>query len=186
MMKFKSVLLLLFVNLVMLTSCKKEDPVIPNEEEVITNVNYTLTPDGGGIPVVLSFQDLDGDGGMLPTITGGNLTTNTSYKGVLELFNEQATPIENVNPEILAEAEDHQFFFQTSVSGLTVAYDDQDANNNPLGLKTTLTTTDAGSGTITITLRHEPNKSASGVAGGDISNAGGETDIEVSFAIDVQ
>ncbi|HBK71516.1 MAG TPA: type 1 periplasmic binding fold superfamily protein, partial [Flavobacteriaceae bacterium] len=35
-------------------------------------------------------------------------------------------------------------------------------------------------------LRHEPNKSASGVSDGDITNAGGETDIEVIFNITVQ
>ncbi|MFT7376933.1 MAG: hypothetical protein ACI88Z_000758, partial [Sphingobacteriales bacterium] len=56
----------------------------------------------------------------------------------------------------------------------------------PLGLQTTITTTDVGNGTLTVILRHEPNKSASGVANGDISNAGGETDIEVTFNITVQ
>ena len=33
-----------------------------NEEEVITTMTVTLVPDGGGTEIVLSFQDLDGDG----------------------------------------------------------------------------------------------------------------------------
>jgi len=69
---------------------------------------------------------------------------------------------------------------------LSVAYDDKDANGNPVGLSSILTTGDAASGSITITLRHEPAKSASGVSNGDITNAGGETDIEVIFPINVQ
>jgi hypothetical protein len=39
---------------------------------------------------------------------------------------------------------------------------------------------------LKITLRHEPNKKASGVVGGSITNAGGETDIEVSFDVEVK
>ena len=37
-----------------------------------------------------------------------------------------------------------------------------------------------------MTLRHEPAKDASGVAAGDITNAGGETDIEVTFDVTVE
>ena len=35
-------------------------------------------------------------------------------------------------------------------------------------------------------LRHEPDKSAAGVSSGDITNAGGETDIEVSFNVIIE
>ena len=37
------------------------------------------------------------------------------------------------------------------------------------------------SATMTVILRHEPNKAGAGVSDGDITNAGGETDIEVTF-----
>ena len=50
----------------------------------------------------------------------------------------------------------------------------------------TLTTGDAASGNITIILRHEPVKDAEGVSDGDITNAGGETDISVTFPVVVQ
>ena len=43
----------------LLTSCDKDDPVIPNEEELITTVNYTLTSSDGQDVVLLSFVDLD-------------------------------------------------------------------------------------------------------------------------------
>lgn len=184
---------LLFVagmfSLLFLTSCEKdepEDPIIPNEEEVITTLNFILTPDGGGAPVVLSFQDLDGDGGNAPTITEGTLDASTIYSGSLELLNELESPPEDITEEVGEEALEHQFFFQTSVSGISIAYDDMDEDGNPIGISTILTTNETGLGTVTVILRHEPNKDASGVSTGDITNAGGETDIEVTFNVEVQ
>lgn len=168
------------------SACVKDDPVIPNEAEVITTLRYTLTADSVGIPIVLSFQDLDGDGGNAPVISGGTLAANTTYTASLELLNEIASPAENITDEIAAEAEAHQFFFQTTLNGLTVNYDDADADGNPIGIATTVTTGNAESGTLTIILRHEPSKTATGVANGDLTNAGGETDIQVTFTVDVQ
>ncbi len=170
------------------TACDKDDPIIiPNGGELITTLNYTLTPTAGGAATTLSFRDLDGDGGNTPTITGGTLSANQTYSGTLELLNESITPTENITEEIEEEDEAHQFFFQTSISDLSIIYGDQDADGNPVGLSSTLNTGGTtSSGSLTIILRHEPNKSASGVSDGDIANAGGETDIEVTFPIDVQ
>ena len=100
------------MSMLLFTGCKKDDPVIPNEEEVITTLNYTLIPSDGGTPVVLSFQDLDGDGGDPPVITGGTLAMNTTYNGSLELLNETETPPGDITEEVEEEADEHQFFFQ--------------------------------------------------------------------------
>lgn len=168
------------------TACEKDDPEIVNEEEVITSLIYILTPENGGAPVVFSFQDLDGDGGAAPTITTGNLAANTTYIGAIELLNQTETPAEDITEEIREEDEEHQFFFSSTVSGLNIAYDDKDENDNPIGLATRLTTGGAADGTMTIILRHEPDKDAADVAAGNIANAGGETDIEVTFDVSVQ
>jgi len=188
MKKLKTVITTVLLVTFVLSSCKKkkDDPIIPNEEEVITSLNYTLSPNGGGTPVVLSFQDLDGDGGNAPIITGGTLDSNKTYTGSLVLLNEQENPAGDITAEILEEDEDHQFFFKTNIAGLTVAYSDQDEDGNPVGLQSTATTAGTGNGTVTVILRHEPNKSATGVVNGDITNAGGETDIEVTFNVTVQ
>lgn len=169
------------------SACEKDDPEIHNEEEVITTLIYTLVPSTGGDLVVLSFRDLDGDGGDVPVITGGTLAANSSYSASLSLLNEAESPAENINEEIEEEAEEHQFFFQAN-GGLnaTIAYSDKDANDQPLGISTTLTTGDASQGQLTIILRHEPAKSAEGVADGNVANAGGETDIEATFDITIQ
>lgn len=189
MKKINLLLVIGLLSILCITSCKKdepEDPIIPNEEEVITTLNFTLTPDGGGAPVVFTFQDLDGDGGNPPVVTDGVLDVNSTYTGSLELLNELESPAEDITTEVQDEAEEHQFFFESSLSGINISYDDLDVNGNPIGLNTILNTDGLASGTIIITLRHLPNKDAVGVSSGDITNAGGETDIEVVFNVEVQ
>ena len=184
-MKRNSLILALLISIALIFSACKPDPVDPHEEELITTVIYTLTPDGGGSTVTLTWKDLDGDGGDPAVITGGTLAANTTYTGAIELLNESETPAEDITEEIMEEDEEHQFFFQTDIADLTIAYNDVDADNNPVGLSSILTTGAAGTGSITIILRHEPAKDATGVSDGDITNAGGETDIEVSIPVDV-
>jgi len=182
----RSLICLLSFGILFLTSCEKDEPDPPNQEEVITTLTYTLTPADGGETVVLSFRDLDGDGGNAPEISGGTLSANTTYEGVLNLLNETESPAESITDEIQEEADEHQFFFTSTLPGLSFVYLDQDDNGAPLGLSSALTTDNEADGSITVILRHEPNKSATGVADGDITNAGGETDIEVTFPVDVQ
>lgn len=184
---FKYLLLLSVACLVLFNSCKDKDPddglII---DELITTLNYTLTSTSGDV-VSFSFSDPDGDGGDAPIITGGTLKANTTYTGEIELKNVSASPPEDITPEILAEAEEHQFFFSKSNDlNVALSYGDQDINGNPLGLNSFAITSDASSGTITIILRHQPAKNASGVSAGDITNAGGDTDIEVTFDVTIQ
>ncbi len=177
---------LITASLLCLSSCDDDDPVIPNDEELITTLTYTLSPTNGGADVVLSFSDLDGDGGNPPIITGGTLANNTTYTGTLALSNESESPAEDITAEIRAESEDHQFFFSDAGTNITIEYADEDPAGNPVGLITDVSTGDADVDVLTITLRHLPEKTASGVAAGDITNAGGETDIEVTFQVIVQ
>ena len=177
-----------FIAFAAVLSCNdSDDPIIINEEEVITTVTATLTPVGGGTIITLQSRDLDGDGPNVPVITiSGNLAPNTTYSGAIEVLNETVTPAENITEEVEEEGDEHQFFFTPTNSVVTVAYADMDINGDPIGIEFTLTTTNASSGNLTVTLIHEPNKNAAGVSSGDITNAGGETDAEATFAIGVQ
>lgn len=177
----------IFIPIVIITlnACHK-DPHIHNEEELITSVIYNLTPVGGGNEIVMTFKDPDGDGGIPPTITGGILAQNTSYNARITLLNESVSPVIDITDEVENEGTSHQFFFTTTIPGLTINYADLDKNGKPLGILSTINTTSGGQGFIKIVLRHNPDKNASGVALGVITNAGGETDIEVSFPVSVQ
>jgi hypothetical protein len=178
-----------FFLLVLIISCSPDENENENEEEVITTVTYQLTPISGGTPVTLSFQDKDGNGGQAPIIKGGVLAKDVEYNGVLTFLNESSSPAVNITEEVLEEGADHQVFFTADagiINAIEYAYLDNDSNGKPIGLKTLLKTKAAGSGNFGIILRHKPNKNAAGVSEGDSKNAGGETDIEVSFPLEIK
>ncbi|PPK85966.1 hypothetical protein CLV84_2880 [Neolewinella xylanilytica] len=180
--------ILLFLCVLTVFACgNDDDPIIPNEEEIITDLVYVLTPADSGSMVTMTFSDPDGDGAQEAQITvSDSLMANTTYSGVLALTNasDPANP-ENITAEILDEDEEHQFFFVPG-GGLnaTLAYGDQDSDGNPVGIITEVQTGSASDGTLRIILRHEPDKS-SGATISDPTGAGGETDIEVTFPVTI-
>lgn len=186
-MKTFKILSLGFAAAALFASCSNDDSNPVNEEEVITTLTATLT--GGGQTITLTSRDLDGaEGPNAPVVTvSGNFAPSRTYSGTLNLLNEAATPAESITEEILNEAHDHQFFFNISNALATTAYAaPNDENGKPVGINFTFTTgATAGTGTFTIILRHQPNKNGEGVSSGNIANAGGETDIQVSFPITV-
>ena len=190
-MKTIKTLSLIFASFLMigLTSCSSDDDSTPppvNEEEVIMTLTLTLTPatGGSGPQVTMTSRDADGDGPNPPVVTvSGPLTFGTVYSGVVVVLNETETPPENITEEVIEEDEEHQFFFFNS-GGLdvTVTYNDQDGNGNPLGVLTQVDASGVSSGNLRVVLRHEPNKPNDGT----LADAGGETDIDVTFPVTVQ
>ena len=183
-MKNLKLIALLVIPVLFSTSCSNDDAPV-NEEEVITTVRTTLT--GGGQVITLTSRDLDGDGPNAPVVTvSGNLVAGTTYTGSTEFLNELKDPAEDITIEVQEEGADHQVFYQLPSSIGTVTYTDTDANGRPIGLNFTLVAGTSGTtGTLTVTLRHLPNKTATGVAAGDITNAGGNTDAAVTFSVAV-
>ena len=185
-MKNLKLIALLVIPTLFSTSCSNDDAPV-NEEEVITTVRVTLV--GGGQTIILESKDLDGDGPNDPVLTpigGGALVAGTTYTGSTEFLNELEDPAEDITVEVEEEGADHQVFYQIPSSVGTVTYTDTDANGRPIGLNFTLAAgTSGATGTLTVTLKHLPNKTATGVATGDITNAGGNTDAEVTFSLAV-
>jgi hypothetical protein len=188
-MKAMNKFLVLFMALGLMTSCSDDDDPAPvNEEEVITTVRLTLTSSADGSIVVFQSQDLDGDGPDAPVLTTiGSITAMTDYSGSVVFLNELETPSEDITVEVLEEDDEHQVFYAfTGTSGSSATYNDMDDDGNPIGVSTTFSSGAAATGnTLTLTLRHEPSKDADGVSDGDITNAGGETDVAATFTYDV-
>lgn len=176
------------------SSCSNDDdnPDPPvNEEELITTVTAIYTPVDGGTAVTLQYKDLDGEGANPPVITVSSaFEKNKTYNGTVTFKNELTNPAEDITPEILEEGVDHQLFYQKTGTLNSFTYgtasSNFDKNGKPIGLQSVFATTGTASGNLTITLRHTPNKSGANVAAGDITNAAGSTDAEVSFSISVQ
>ncbi len=174
---------LLSLSVIFFNSCDDDAPEAENESETITTVRVTLTPQGGGAASTFEAKDADGDGPGNIVIAPITLDANTAYDVSVMFLNElDPADVEDITEEIEEEDDEHQLFFVANPATLlSVAYADQDGNGLPVGLSTTWTTGDAGAGTVTVTLKHQPDaKSATSTINT------GETDIAVPFPVTVQ
>ncbi|WP_181307290.1 type 1 periplasmic binding fold superfamily protein [Rufibacter sp. XAAS-G3-1] len=178
-----SLALLFAASVFMASSCSNdEDPAPTNEEELITTLQLTMVPQGGGTTVTATYRDLDGDGGQAPAVTGAQLAANKTYAVTVQVLDESKTPAEDITEEVEEEGDEHQFFYVVSSGlNLSVAYNDTDSNNRPVGIHTRITTTTASAGNLQVVLKHQPNlKSATSTINT------GETDAEVTFPVTIQ
>ena len=169
-------------------------PPCENEEEIITDVILTWTPEGGGDPVIARAQDPDGEGPLdLVILDEIQLLESTEYTLSITLSNEIAG--EDITEEISSEADEHMFFFAFSDEVMQspsgdgnidnrqdpINYLDFDENELPLGLSTrwvTACTDETISGMFQLILKHQPDikTTTSGINDGS-------TDLDLIFSI---
>jgi hypothetical protein len=184
-----------------LAACGDDGGGSTNPEELITTVELAFAPMGGGTTINAAFRDVDGDGGNPPVIDPVNLTAGT-YTLTVKFKNELEAPPEDITVEVMDESDVHQvLLFGTAVNGsatnnpgapLLHTYGDADANGFPIGLTSSIVAT-AGSGTLSVMLRHMPPVNDTPVKTGtiaDIVKSGGtlpgEADANVNFTATVQ
>jgi hypothetical protein len=174
--------LLLAITITCFISCKKEIIVDPNEEELITTVMVKLTESGTANTKTFIFKDADGTGGLPPQrFDSIFLVNNKTYAADIKFFNESIDPAIDITPEVLAESKDHQLYFQTTGASILVNNLSVDPLGLPVGLNSTWVASAKGIGSLTITLKHKPGVKA---AGDPISK--GETDVEITFGVNIQ
>jgi hypothetical protein len=170
---------LLASTLLFTIGCDRDDDDEPdNEQELITTVKLTFTP-ASGTPVTASARDLDGDGGNPPVIQPVNLKANTDYTLTVEFSDESKSPVENITEEVKTESDEHLVCFVVTGAMPAPAIQDKDGNNQNLGLTSKFKTGTAGSGTLRVTLKHLPTKTASNAC------STGETDVEQTFNVTI-
>lgn len=176
----------LFLSVIFIACSEDEEvPELINQEELITTVKLELTDENTGNTYFLVYRDIDGGGPTEAEITTDTLPANTVLNGHITLLNETLNPPENISTEVKEEGLDHQFFFSNTF-GATITYKDTDSEGNPIGLDFQMETADPATGSLTVILRHEPDKNASGVSNGNIDNAGGSTDLSVTFPVTLE
>ena len=187
-----------------LSGCKDDDPVKEDTPELITKATLTFTPTDGGTAVVVTASDPDGEGVQDITVDGPiSLAKDKNYVLALALINELAQPSEpgyDISAEVEEEGDEHQFFFSwtndvfSNPTGngnidnrndhinYTGDFNSRDVNNRPLGLTTTWTAAaGTSSGVFRVLLKHQPDLKS------DVSDSNtGETDLDLSFTINVQ
>lgn len=197
---------LLFVMSISLVACGGDDDDTGegNENEVITTVTLEFAPQGGGAVVTAEWNDPDGDGGSAPTIDPIVLAAGTTYALAVGFENRLENPPEVITEEVADESDEHQIFFTGSaVDGpasdepgapLTQSYSDEDGNGLPIGLENTVVAA-AGTGELTVTLRHLPPVNGTAVKTAELAaeveesgfgDLGGSTDAQVAFMVTVE
>ncbi|WP_068839999.1 hypothetical protein [Pontibacter akesuensis] len=169
--------------LLITSACGDDDNPKPVEEgELITTMTMTLVPQGKGGMVTVTYTDPDGDGGAAPTSEPLNLAANTTYDATIMFADDSPNGAGDLTPEIMEEGTDHEVFFTSNpASLLTVAKTDADANGRPIGLTATVTTAAAGTGTLMVMLKHQPD-----MKGNTSDSTKGETDVQAMFNVTVQ
>lgn len=181
-----------------LTACDDtENPNETNEQELITTVELTFAP-AMGDPLVFTWDDPEADGA--PVIDTVELDVGTTYDLSIRFFNGLENPAEDITEEVRAEADEHQVFLTgDAVSGpasigngpILHTYADEDSAGLPLGLINVVDAR-AGSGDLTVTLRHLPAESgtpvkvaglATTVADEGFAAIPGDTDAQVTFPV---
>ncbi|MGL5892809.1 MAG: hypothetical protein ACRC3B_23145, partial [Bacteroidia bacterium] len=142
---------------VFITGCKKDDdqvtvpPPVVNNQEIITSIQLLVTDSATGNAVdTVTFLDPDGDGSGAPTVFDSlRLQASTTYLVDVILLNTLESPADTISNEVLAEANDHQFFFTITGATITHTYLDTDTNTPPLpiGLQNKFRTGAASTGT---------------------------------------
>jgi hypothetical protein len=175
-------------------SCESEDPEKENEGEVITDVTLNfqeLNASNALVGSVFTFKASDPQGievGKTPTVQSITLTKGKKYQMTIEVKNSIEN--EDITKEILEEAAEHQFFFLGQVfdsSFFSIQY--ADAGGVALGLKTIVTvssSTGTNNSNMRVVLRHDLNKSFQGASSPTFANfaqAGGETDLDITFPV---
>ncbi|NJK88728.1 MAG: hypothetical protein HC923_04595 [Myxococcales bacterium] len=173
-----------------LAACGDDDGGDGNESEVITTVNATFTPSGGGAFETFSWEDLDGVGGQAPTIDSITLAAGTTYTLAIEFLDERdPANVIDITEEVSEEAEEHEvFFLGTAVSSglVSVTVLDQDPNGLPLGLDSEVVTSQAGTGVLRVQLQHQPPINGQPVKTANSTEDDGEPDVIANFPITVQ
>lgn len=167
-----------------LTSCKKDNndvtkPADINEGELITTVQFKIsTTYSPLITQTFQYRDVDGIGGISPSIDTIKLYGDRVYLVEVFLLDESKNPTDTISNEVLAESKDHLFIYEPADSNLRVTINDFDNNNPPLplGILTSWGTKGKSTTSIKLTLKHQP-----GIKNGDPTR--GETDVEVTMPV---
>lgn len=192
--------LFLVLGLALVVSCTDDEPAPmggEEDEEEITRVVLTFTPDNGEDAVSATWFDADGEGTGAPAIDEIELEEGVTYTLTMTVANTLGTEDEDITAEIEAEDEDHMFFFSFTEGFFAdpagngnednradaINYNDQDANGLPVGLSTTWTTGEhsEAEGEFTVILKHQPDMKT---ADSDVSVGG--SDVNITFPLHIE
>lgn len=192
MKRIQLIAMTIFAGALTFSACKKDNNIVANpqpvEQELITTLKLVVT-NGAGFNKTFSYKVENGFNNItstVPEVDEVQLAPGTQYNVEVQVWNEKASPAENVTGEVKTENEAHLFLFSSTpasrAGSVTFSNGSTDDAGKPFNQAITFTTGDAGSGSLTVTLKHEPtDKNAT-----TPDAAGGETDAQAIFPVKIQ
>lgn len=166
----------LVILLLIFPACKDDDNSTSNDPESITTVRITFLPLSG--PFLTFTMRPGGSQSEQDTIV---LPTNSSYAYMLEFLDESnSNNVRNRTQEITNKSLEH--LVCSSGTGVVEPLENLNTDDagGPLGTMGSFATKGSGTGTLTIVLIHQPNKSSADPCIAD------QIDIQVTFDVVVQ
>lgn len=183
----KKYLPILFAAL-LFTSCKKDEEIEPTDDnELITRVELKFTDVAANTSLTYTFQDKDGDPKTAPEkFDKIVLNKGVTYTVSVGVYDDTKSPVADITEEIAEESDVHLFVYKTTPAALlTTTILDKDKNGLPIGLSASvLTQSTAGTGKLNLLLKHQPELNGVKVKTGQ--EAGGSTDIDLLFDVEVK
>jgi len=189
-MKNFKILALFLVIAPFISSCSSDDdntPPVINEEEVITDVTLTFT-NGSEETTTYTFTDpqFRDENYIAPVIT---LTSGETYQVETNFFNNSdPNDPEVITEEIEEERDDHFLTYGFTTDEVVLTRTDgalsTDSDGIQIGLSTQWVAGNPVSGDVVVSLIHQPTEKNTDPAEGSVT--GGETDVEVTFDLEIQ
>lgn len=164
-----------FASILFVTSCEKNDPHLEHDQEEISKIEIRYIHAQDTITTVI-----DDHGHATPSVT--ELQQNLEYNFEIRLYNGD----ELINEEILADADDHQFFFFSTPTEAINAFE-YDAQRTGLSGKIKFEGT--GNVLMNTLLRHGLNKNHANAQvfnDANFRNAGGADDVNINYQINLR
>jgi hypothetical protein len=180
-------LIVLVTGLLALASCVKDpvpDPVVEQEEFDHALIQFVKLNADGTETTDTTAVNFGKSGAPTPDQT--ILNNGFSYRTLITL----SLKGKSINPEVIEEGTEHKFFFNPTQAGvLSYVYNDADTAGRGIGLDGKMTVSGTGTFNVKVVLRHALDKSnanAQAWNSTDYEAAGGEDDLNITFALKAQ
>ena len=170
-------ILTVFLAFIFTISCSKDDPDAVNEQEFISNVILTIESADG------TSQTVDWDLSEMNSQTI-NLKVNTDHNvGIRFINSSDPNDIEDLTLEVIAEADEHQVFYEfadVSVNVTSASNDTKDGGRGVL-LNSVWNASSIGTGLVRVYLIHEPTNFNATTRDG----LGGNNDVAIDIPVSI-
>ena len=181
--------LALGIPMVLLQGCNSDDdlPEVPqpvqNEPETITTIDLHFNNEADGSHAHVEWSDPDGPGGDEPTVEDIVLDDSATYTVEVMFIDASGDQAEDITSEVQEEADEHLICYQLDPAelrdNLKIERTDSDGDYE-IGLASTWTTNAASTGSLVLSLKHQPGGEKDGTC--DV----GDTDVEITFNVTIE